>query len=93
MAFLHKAWTSEGRFSHHGRFWNFEDVVVEPRPIQQPHPPLWMAAGSVESIRRAAFGAFNLLLDQIAPVELRLERVRIHRDALGRRVGASIRVR
>ncbi|MBT6770676.1 MAG: LLM class flavin-dependent oxidoreductase, partial [Opitutales bacterium] len=38
VAFLRKAWTSEGRFSHHGRYWNFEDIVVEPRPIQQPHP-------------------------------------------------------
>jgi alkanesulfonate monooxygenase SsuD/methylene tetrahydromethanopterin reductase-like flavin-dependent oxidoreductase (luciferase family) len=82
VAFLRKAWTSEGRFSHHGRYWNFEDIVVEPRPIQQPHPPLWMAAGSVESIRRAAFGGFNLLLDQIASVELSLERARIYRDAL-----------
>ncbi len=33
VAFLRKAWTSDDRFSHHGRFWNFDDIVVEPRPI------------------------------------------------------------
>lgn len=80
--FLRKAWTSDGRFSHHGRYWNFENIVVEPRPVQQPHPPFWMAAGSYDSIRRAAFNGFNLLLDQLAPVDLSLERVQVFRDAL-----------
>ncbi len=43
---IRKAWTSDGRFSHHGRRWHFDNVVVEPEPIQRPHPPLWLAAGS-----------------------------------------------
>ena len=43
---IRKAWTSEGRFSHHGKRWHYENVVVEPEPIQRPHPPLWMAGGS-----------------------------------------------
>jgi alkanesulfonate monooxygenase SsuD/methylene tetrahydromethanopterin reductase-like flavin-dependent oxidoreductase (luciferase family) len=30
---------ARSRFSHHGRFWRFEDIVVEPPPAQQPHPP------------------------------------------------------
>ena len=36
-------------------------------PLQQPHPPFWLGAGSAESIRRAARDGYNLLLDQIAP--------------------------
>jgi alkanesulfonate monooxygenase SsuD/methylene tetrahydromethanopterin reductase-like flavin-dependent oxidoreductase (luciferase family) len=77
---LKKAWTTQGgRFSHAGRFWRFDDIVVEPRPLQQPHPPFWMAAGSPESIRRAAADGYNLLLDQIAPIALTLERVRLYR--------------
>jgi alkanesulfonate monooxygenase SsuD/methylene tetrahydromethanopterin reductase-like flavin-dependent oxidoreductase (luciferase family) len=79
---LRRAWTSPGRFSHHGPRWRFENVVVEPRPVQQPHPPLWMAAGSPASIRRAARDGFHLLLDQIAPTELTLERASLYRDAL-----------
>ena len=82
LTFLRKAWTAEGSFSHEGPFWRFKDVVVEPRPVQRPHPPFWMAAGSFESIQRAARNGFNLLLDQIAPVELSLERVQVFRDAL-----------
>ena len=54
------------RFSHRGRFWHFEDIVVEPPPAQKPHPPFWVAAGSEPSIRRAAARGFNLILDQYA---------------------------
>jgi alkanesulfonate monooxygenase SsuD/methylene tetrahydromethanopterin reductase-like flavin-dependent oxidoreductase (luciferase family) len=82
--FLRKAWASDGRFSHHGKRWNFENVVIEPRPVQQPHPPLWMGAGSFESIRRAAQGGFNLLLDQIAPIDLIIERVAAYKSELQR---------
>ena len=61
-----RAFTSRERFSHRGRFWHFEDIVVEPPPAQKPHPPFWVAAGSEASIRRAAARGFNLILDQYA---------------------------
>lgn len=83
MAFLKKAWANE-RFSHHGAHWHFNNIIIEPRPVQQPHPPLWMGAGSFESIRRAAQGGFNLLLDQIAPIDLIIERVAVYRQELER---------
>ena len=77
---IRKAWTTDGRFSHHGKRWHYENVVVEPAPAQLPHPPFWLAAGSEESIRRAAREGFNLLLDQLASVDQIIERVAIFRD-------------
>jgi probable F420-dependent oxidoreductase len=77
---IRKAWTSGGRFSHHGRRWHYENVVVEPEPVQRPHPPLWLAAGSQDSIRRAAREGYNLLLDQLGSVDLTIERVAIFRE-------------
>ena len=74
-----RAWTERRRFSHRGRFWRFEDIVVEPPPAQQPHPPLWVAAGSAASIRRAAARGFNLILDQYAGPELIAERIAVYR--------------
>ena len=47
-----KAFVSRERFSHRGKFWQFDDIVVEPPPSQQPHPPFWVAAGSEASIRK-----------------------------------------
>jgi alkanesulfonate monooxygenase SsuD/methylene tetrahydromethanopterin reductase-like flavin-dependent oxidoreductase (luciferase family) len=80
MAVIRKAWTARGRFSHHGKLWHYDDIVVEPSPLQQPHPPFWLGAGSAQSIRRAAQDGYNLLLDQIAPVDVVIERVRTFRE-------------
>src|SRR5476651_1213710 len=44
-----KSWTSNERFSHHGKYWNFENIIVEPPTRQKPHPPVWMAAGNPDS--------------------------------------------
>ncbi len=85
---IRKAWTSKGRFSYEGKLWRYDNIVVEPAPIQQPHPPFWMGAGSPESIKRAAREGYNLLLDQIAPVDVIIDRVRVFREeceAIGRR--------
>src|SRR5262249_18899566 len=75
MEVIRKAWATPGRFSYQGKRWQFDNVVVEPSPIQQPHPPFWLGAGSAESIRRAAREGYNLLLDQIAPTDLVIDRV------------------
>ena len=53
-----RAWTEEV-FSYEGRFWSYKDVAMWPRPVQQPHPPIWVpVVGSQESIEFA--GAHNL---------------------------------
>jgi alkanesulfonate monooxygenase SsuD/methylene tetrahydromethanopterin reductase-like flavin-dependent oxidoreductase (luciferase family) len=80
--FMSKAWTTPGRFSFEGRFWRYRDVVVEPAPIQQPHPPIWMAAGSPESVARVGAANHNLLLDQLGNIELTAARIRWYLDAL-----------
>jgi alkanesulfonate monooxygenase SsuD/methylene tetrahydromethanopterin reductase-like flavin-dependent oxidoreductase (luciferase family) len=79
IALMTRAWTTRERFSHDGRFWHFADIVVEPPPAQRPHPPLWVAAGSEASIRRAAARGFNLILDQYASPQALGERIRIYR--------------
>lgn len=74
-----RAFTTRQRFSHRGRFWRFEDIVVEPPPAQQPHPPFWIAAGSEGSIRRAATRGFNLILDQYASAATLGERIAVYK--------------
>lgn len=45
---LLKAWTQE-RFSHEGKYHQFSDVCVLPKPFQKPHPPLRVAATTQET--------------------------------------------
>src|SRR3954451_16365312 len=76
-----KSFVSRQRFSHLGKFWQFDDIVVEPPPSQQPHPPFWVAAGSEASIRKAAERGFNLILDQYASPEVLGQRIALYRAA------------
>jgi alkanesulfonate monooxygenase SsuD/methylene tetrahydromethanopterin reductase-like flavin-dependent oxidoreductase (luciferase family) len=82
VAFLRRAWTATGRFSHHGKRWHYEDIVIEPAPVQKPHPPLWVGAFSAGSIRRAAEDGFNLLLGQAGSPELVAESIGIYRKTV-----------
>lgn len=45
---LVKAWTQE-RFTHEGKYFQFHDVCVTPKPFQKPHPPIRMAATTAET--------------------------------------------
>ena len=50
---IRRAWTEEV-FSYDGRFWSYADVAIWPRPVQQPHPPVWVpVTGSKETIEWA----------------------------------------
>jgi alkanesulfonate monooxygenase SsuD/methylene tetrahydromethanopterin reductase-like flavin-dependent oxidoreductase (luciferase family) len=47
------AWTEEV-FSYQGQFWSYKDVAIWPRPVQQPHPPVWVpVTASKETIEWA----------------------------------------
>jgi alkanesulfonate monooxygenase SsuD/methylene tetrahydromethanopterin reductase-like flavin-dependent oxidoreductase (luciferase family) len=72
---LLKAWTSDRPWSHRGKYWQYDNVVVEPPTAQRPHPPLWMGAGRPQSIKKVADLGYNLLLDQFASIEQIGERI------------------
>jgi len=43
------AWT-QAVWSYEGKFFQLKDCAIWPRPLQQPYPPIWIAARSAESI-------------------------------------------
>ena len=50
-----KAWTAEETFAFNGRFNQQRYVNVWPRPVQKPHPPVWIpGGGSIETWRWCA---------------------------------------
>ncbi len=48
-----RLWTEE-QVAHHGRFFDFDAVMFEPKPLQRPHPPVLIGGESPAALRRAA---------------------------------------
>jgi len=70
---LRRVWTEED-VAHEGRFWSFPSLTLHPRPIQRPHPPLWVAGVAPKAVERAARLGDQWLCD---PVQTRSEVVRL----------------
>ena len=50
---MRAVWTeAEPKFE--GRFFRFARIKAEPKPLQKPHPPIWIGGGSPAALRRAA---------------------------------------
>jgi alkanesulfonate monooxygenase SsuD/methylene tetrahydromethanopterin reductase-like flavin-dependent oxidoreductase (luciferase family) len=48
------AWLARPVISHHGRYWNFDNLRIVPRPLQQPSPPKWTTVVSTASAAKSA---------------------------------------
>ncbi|MBV1960568.1 MAG: LLM class flavin-dependent oxidoreductase [Immundisolibacteraceae bacterium] len=59
-----KAWTEE-TFSYQGKHFQYQNVSIRPRPLQQPRPPIWMAAVSESSFEKAGRYGLNLLCSPV----------------------------
>ena len=46
-------WTQEAP-AFQGRYHSFADIHFEPKPVQKPHPPIWVGGESPAALRRAA---------------------------------------
>jgi alkanesulfonate monooxygenase SsuD/methylene tetrahydromethanopterin reductase-like flavin-dependent oxidoreductase (luciferase family) len=57
-----RAWADE-RLYFAGKHFRFDGIEVLPKPMQRPHPPVWMAASSEGAIDWAAGRGFSILMD------------------------------
>lgn len=51
---IRMAWTEPEPFGWQGRYWQYKAISIWPRPIQKPHPPIYMSGSSPESGEFAA---------------------------------------
>ena len=51
---LWQACWQPGPVTFNGRFFSFDNMHVNPKPVQQPHPPIWVGGSGRPSLRRAA---------------------------------------
>ncbi len=82
MEVLTHAWTSIEPFDHRGEFWNFNDLTVLPRPVQQPHPPVFVAASGADSVARVVRNDWNLLIGQGETYGQVAGQIQFYQDAL-----------
>ncbi len=81
LALMKALWT-EPRVTFEGEFWQLHDAAMAPKPVQKPHPPVWIGANSRTALRRAVrlgdgfFGAGS------TPTETFAGQVKTVREAL-----------
>ena len=52
LALLKACWT-EREINFDGRLWKLQGASMEPKPVQQPHPPVWFGGSAPAGMRRA----------------------------------------
>ncbi len=67
---MKELWTSE-KPSFQGKFWQFSDFYFEPKPVQKPHPPIWVGGNRKVGLRRTlefgdAWHPSSIAIDKIA---------------------------
>jgi alkanesulfonate monooxygenase SsuD/methylene tetrahydromethanopterin reductase-like flavin-dependent oxidoreductase (luciferase family) len=83
---IRQAW-SDGPVNFHGEFFSYENVNILPKPVQRPHPRIWVGATRTEeTFREAGEKGYELMtVPFVHPsTDAMRELVKIYRDALSR---------
>jgi probable F420-dependent oxidoreductase len=89
LALIKALWTQE-RVTFHGRFFALDDARFFPKPVQRPHPPIWVGGDSTAALRRVAhFGdGWMAVPRDLAHLEAGITTIRQAAEAAGRDPGA-----
>jgi alkanesulfonate monooxygenase SsuD/methylene tetrahydromethanopterin reductase-like flavin-dependent oxidoreductase (luciferase family) len=79
-----RSWTATEPFDHRGQAWRFGDVNPQPKPIQSPHPPIWMATDSDDGLRQCAELDRGVMFPQGRSLAVVADQVARYQDALSR---------
>ncbi len=83
LALVKRLWT-EDSVSHEGDTCILNDVTMNVRPVQQPHPPVWIAANNDGAIRRAARLGDAWFVNPHATFATLSDQMQVYRDELDR---------
>jgi alkanesulfonate monooxygenase SsuD/methylene tetrahydromethanopterin reductase-like flavin-dependent oxidoreductase (luciferase family) len=77
---IQRAWTEPQPFAHTGKYFNYPNVAVWPRTVQDPHPPIFYSGNSEESAIFAGRHHLNCAIG-FAPTPIVARQVEIYRNA------------
>ena len=72
----------EDEVEFQGRYYNVPRSAPATRPVQKPHPPIWVAANNDVAIRRAARWGYPWLINPHATIPMVSEQWRVYKDSL-----------
>jgi len=52
IALMKACWT-EREITFDGHYWKLDGAAMEPKPVQKPHPPIWVGGNHPDGLRRA----------------------------------------
>ncbi|AEM83543.1 LLM class F420-dependent oxidoreductase [Streptomyces violaceusniger] len=85
---IRELWTKE-KAEFHGEFVNFDPVFQWPKPVQRPHPPIYVGGGGDAAFRRIAELGDAWLANSESPEQLRPQIERL-REVAGREVPVTV---
>jgi len=71
---------------HHGKYFDIPLRNVVPKPVQKPHPPLWMACSQLPTIERAGQHGFGALGFQFVSADAAHAWVHAYYNAITKRL-------
>src|SRR3984893_14277474 len=77
---------ADGGSEHHGEYFDIPLRNVVPKPVQKPHPPLWMACSQLPTIERAGQNGFGALGFQFVSAEAAHAWVHAYYNAMTKRL-------
>ncbi|WJR32864.1 LLM class flavin-dependent oxidoreductase [Mycobacteroides immunogenum] len=77
------AWSDNQRITFHGRFRDVDDLAIQPKPVQRPHPPIWFGGHAPAALARAVRHGDAFLGAGSSTTAAFAEEVTIIRRALG----------
>src|SRR5437764_4273117 len=83
LALMRACWT-EPEINFDGRFWQLDGARMEPKPVQKPHPPVWIGGSHPAALRRAARLADGFIGAGSQPTTAFAEQSRLVHDELAR---------
>jgi probable F420-dependent oxidoreductase len=81
VALMKELWTKQ-QVTFDGEFWQLENAGMEPKPFQQPHPPLWFGGSGPAALRRAVREGDGFFGAGSAPTAAFAEQVQLIRHVL-----------
>jgi probable F420-dependent oxidoreductase len=83
---LIKALWTQDRVTFHGRFFTLDDAAFFPKPVQRPHPPIWVGGDSPAALHRVARFSDGWMAAprDLAHLEAGISTIRRAAEAMGR---------